>query len=133
MQIYLLFFLADTQVSLQLHFTFQQLHFLLKSQNIFSKCCLNVSEQNQGVHTQVQGEKEEAATSLYLHTFTTVVELQTSHSPVNIHLKIMISQLSLSKKSIIKFFIQFSSENRVIFQSQQDFRLVKQNVLLKRA
>lgn len=39
----------------------------------------------------MQSEKEEVAIYLYLHTFTTVVELQTSHSPVNLHLKIMIS------------------------------------------
>lgn len=34
---------------------------------------------------------DEVSTYLYLHNFTTVVELQTSHSPVNLHLEIKIS------------------------------------------
>lgn len=92
------FFLTDTQVSLQLYTIFQQLDFLLKAQNKFSKHCLNVSEWNQQEGTQIQGEKEEVAIYLHVHTFTTVVELQTSHSPVNLHLKILISQLGLHKK-----------------------------------
>lgn len=37
--------------------------------------------------TYIQGEKDEVAIYLYLHNFTTVMELWTSHPPMNVHLK----------------------------------------------